>query len=74
MPIANSSAAYDWLQDERANLAAVVRLVGQGGWAWSTVRLARTVASYLESGRLPAEPVLPSDPAESPSTGVGVNF
>lgn len=74
VPIPSPDAAEDWLQAERANLAAVVGLVGRGGWPWPSVRLARTVAGYLESGGLPAEPALPSDPTGSPGAEVGVNF
>jgi len=53
VPIPDLAAAADWLAAERANLAAVVRLVGRGGWPWRTVQLARTVDGYLESGVLP---------------------
>jgi transcriptional regulator with XRE-family HTH domain len=60
VPIPDLAAASSWLAEEQANLAAVVRLVGQGGWPWRTVQLARTVGSYLETGSLPA---LPADRA-----------
>ena len=60
VPVPDLPAAVGWLAEEQANLAAVVRLVGQGGWPWRTVQLARTVGSYLETGSLPA---LPADRA-----------
>lgn len=54
VPFPDPGAARAWLDGERANLTAVVRLVGQGSWRWPTVQLARTVGEYLDSGILPA--------------------
>jgi transcriptional regulator with XRE-family HTH domain len=48
------AAANAWLDGERTNLAAIIRLVGRGGWPWSTVRLARAVEEYLGADSLPA--------------------
>jgi hypothetical protein len=55
IPFPDPAAAGAWLDAERANLAAVVRLVGHGGWLWSTVRLARAVEGYLRADGRPAE-------------------
>ena len=61
VPIPDLAAApTGWLAGEQANLAAVVRLVGQGGWPWRTVQLAGTVGGDPETGSLPA---LPADRA-----------
>jgi transcriptional regulator with XRE-family HTH domain len=77
VPFPDRAAARGWLDGERANLSAVVRLVGRGGWPWPTVRLARTVGEYLDSGSLPTEAGRPIDRALEtgrPAAGLGVTF
>jgi len=72
-PMPDPDTARRWLAAESGNLLAVARHVCQGDWPWQTVRLARTVAGYLE----PAEPPAPRllEPAvEQPAAELGVNF
>ncbi|HEU5269997.1 MAG TPA: helix-turn-helix domain-containing protein [Jatrophihabitans sp.] len=65
VPFPDPAAARRWLDTERANLAAMVRLVGLGSWPWSTVRLARTVGEYLESGNLAVKSGRPAEAGRS---------
>lgn len=49
-PLTDGSAARAWLDAERASLAAVTRHAAERGWPGHAVRLAATVARYLDTG------------------------
>jgi tetratricopeptide (TPR) repeat protein len=43
------ATARRWLDAERANLVAIAIQAGRKGWPWHTIRLAQTIAHYLNS-------------------------
>jgi len=49
-PLATPTAARDWLDSERATLAAVSAHTDAHGWPSHTTRLARALFRYLENG------------------------
>jgi DNA-binding SARP family transcriptional activator len=49
-PLSDPGTARDWLDAERADLAAAVEHAATHGWPGHAIRLAATMASYLRNG------------------------
>lgn len=58
VPLADAEAAHRWLDAERANIVAVASQAGQQGRPQYTIRVAQTVAHYLDSAGQHADAVL----------------